>query len=136
MYSLQEISTLTDLSARTIRYYIQKDLVDKPNGARKTASYGKLHVEQLMTVKRLSDSGLSLAAIAKVMAGKQTNQLNEHEAPLLGEVRVKSHIYIASGVELSVDPRLCDLSQTQLRALTQVISDTFVKFDQESKNEK
>mgnify|MGYP006092772557 CR=1 FL=1 len=133
MYSLQEISKLADLPARTIRYYIQKGLVDKPDGARKTASYGQLHLEQLMTVKRLSDSGLSLAAIAKVMAGKQPHQLNENDAPLLGEVRVKSHIHITCGVELSFDPRLCDLSQTQLRALTQVISDTFVQFEQEAK---
>ena len=32
MYSLQDISTLTGLPVRTIRYYIQKNLVDKPEG--------------------------------------------------------------------------------------------------------
>ena len=52
MHSLQDISKLTGLPVRTIRYYIQKDLVDKPEGARKTASYSQSHLEQLMTVKR------------------------------------------------------------------------------------
>ena len=46
MYSLQDINKITGLPVRTIRYYIQKNLVDKPEGARKTATYGQQHLEQ------------------------------------------------------------------------------------------
>ncbi|MFC7003054.1 MerR family transcriptional regulator [Pseudobowmanella zhangzhouensis] len=35
-YSLSELETLTGLAARTIRFYIQKGLVQAPFGARKT----------------------------------------------------------------------------------------------------
>jgi DNA-binding transcriptional MerR regulator len=131
MYDLQNISTLTGLPIRTIRYYIQKNLVDKPEGARKTASYTQQHLEQLMTVKRLSESGLSLAAIAKVMNGTQIN--NVHPSDMQpGQVRAVSFVHISPGVELSIDPLQCNLTQAQLRELSEHIIHTVNHFNKES----
>jgi DNA-binding transcriptional MerR regulator len=131
MYGLQGISTLTGLPVRTIRYYIQKNLVDKPEGARKTATYGQQHLEQLMTVKRLSDAGLSLAAIAKVMNGSQVAAVGPSELQP-GQIRAVSQVHISPGVELSIDPLQCSLDTEQLRELTQQIINTISRFNKES----
>jgi DNA-binding transcriptional MerR regulator len=131
MYGLQDISTLTGLPVRTIRYYIQKNLVDKPEGARKTATYGQQHLEQLMTVKRLSDAGLSLAAIAKVMNGSQVTNVNPSDLQP-GQIRAVSLVHISPGVELSIDPLQCSLNTEQLRELTQQIITTISRFNKES----
>ena len=108
------------MPVRTIRYYIQKNLVDKPEGARKTATYGQQHLEQLMTVKRLSDAGLSLAAIAKVMNGSQVAAVGPSDLQP-GQIRAVSQVHISPGVELSIDPLQCTLNTAQLRELTQQI---------------
>ena len=131
MHSLQEISTLTGMPVRTIRYYIQKNLVDKPEGARKTATYGQQHLEQLMTVKRLSDAGLSLAAIAKVMSGSQVADVTTSDLQP-GQIRAVSQVHISSGVELSIDPMQCNLNTEQLRELSQQIIATICHFNKES----
>lgn len=131
MYSLQDVSTLTGLPVRTIRYYIQKGLVDKPEGARKTATYSQLHLEQLMTVKRLSESGLSLAAIAKVMNGSQTTSVPCSDLQP-GQIRAVSHVHISSGIELSIDPLTCTLDTKQLRDLTEQLLNTIRHFNKES----
>jgi DNA-binding transcriptional MerR regulator len=131
MYGLQDISTLTGLPVRTIRYYIQKNLVDKPEGARKTATYGQQHLEQLMTVKRLSDAGLSLAAIAKVMKGSQVANVGPSDLQP-GQIRAVSQVHISPGVELSIDPLQCTLDTEQLRVLTQQIINTISRFNKES----
>lgn len=131
MHSLQDVSTLTGLPVRTIRYYIQKGLVDKPEGARKTASYGQVHLEQLMTVKRLSESGLSLAAIAKVMNGSQST-IAQHSDFQPGQIRAVSQVHICSGVELSIDPSSCNLDTQQLRELTEQLINTIRHFNKES----
>ncbi len=131
MYGLQDISTLTGLPVRTIRYYIQKNLVDKPEGARKTATYGQQHLEQLMTVKRLSDAGLSLAAIAKVMNGSQVANVTPSDLQP-GQIRAVSQVHISPGVELSIDPLQCHLNHEQLRELSQQIISTISRFNKES----
>lgn len=131
MYSLQDINTITGLPVRTIRYYIQKNLVDKPEGARKTATYGQQHLEQLMTVKRLSDAGLSLAAIAKVMNGSQVAHVTPSDLQP-GQIRAVSQVHISPGVELSIDPMQCNLNSQQLRELSQQIIATISRFNKES----
>ncbi|GAM73646.1 femC protein [Vibrio ishigakensis] len=68
MYSLQQLSELTELPVRTIRFYIQKELVDRPIGERKAAKYSEKHLEQCLKIKKWTDAGLSLSKVAEAMA--------------------------------------------------------------------
>ncbi|MFO0952415.1 MAG: helix-turn-helix domain-containing protein [Isosphaeraceae bacterium] len=55
---------------RTIRYYTTLGLLDRPSGFRgRTALYGPRHLRQLVAIKRLQASGLSLADVQKRLAG-------------------------------------------------------------------
>ena len=64
-FSLDELCTLTDLPKRTVRYYMQMGLVDRPIGETRAAHYLSAHLDQLLKVKQLSDAGISLERIQK-----------------------------------------------------------------------
>jgi len=51
-FSLDEIAALTELPRRTVRYYIQSGLIDRPQGVGKGAYYTQHHVEQLLLVRK------------------------------------------------------------------------------------
>jgi DNA-binding transcriptional MerR regulator len=113
-YSLTELSQLTELSPRTIRFYMSKDLVDKPLGSRKTAYYTDTHLQQLLTVINWQKEGLSLDDIHS-----QLHSLQIQTPPKVkpGDVQVMHRIHIADGIELNVDLIKTQLSQTQIRQL-------------------
>jgi DNA-binding transcriptional MerR regulator len=120
-YSIRELSALTDLSPRTIRYYIQEGLVDKPEGQFKGAYYTDRHLKQLVTIRKYKESGVSLERIAQIL-----HEESEDDLPRLvirpGRVEVLSRIYLADGLELTVSPERTGLSQTELRHLAKEIA--------------
>src|SRR5262245_56603331 len=61
---------------RAIRYYTTIGLVDRPAAMRgRTALYARRHLLQLVAIKRLQASGLSLAQIQRELAGATDAQL-------------------------------------------------------------
>jgi DNA-binding transcriptional MerR regulator len=61
---------------RAIRYYTTIGLVDRPAAVRgRTALYERRHLLQLVAIKRLQASGLSLARIQRELAGATDAQL-------------------------------------------------------------
>lgn len=62
--------------ARTVRYYTQHGLVDRPLpvGGRE-ARYGRRHLVQVVAVKRLQAAGVSLADIQRRLAGAADDEL-------------------------------------------------------------
>ena len=47
-YPLADLCVLADLPPRTIRYYVQMGLVDRPQGETRAARYGAAQLEQLL----------------------------------------------------------------------------------------
>ena len=115
-YSLPELAKITNLTPRTIRFYISKALVDKPLGARKTAYYTDQHLQQLLTVINWQKAGLSLDAIYNKL-----NQADSPQPPRIqpSDVQVIHRIQISDGLELSVDLAKTQLSQIQVRQLAE-----------------
>lgn len=115
-FSLDELCALVELPIRTVRYYIQIGLVDRPQGETRGARYGSRHVEQLLTVRKWTQAGLSLDRIAELMASKENP-----EPPLAprrpGSVEVWSRLLIAEGVELHIEPTRAGLNPERVRAL-------------------
>ncbi len=50
-YPLAELAVLADLPPRTVRYYVQIGLVDRPEGETRAARYGARHLEQLLQIR-------------------------------------------------------------------------------------
>jgi DNA-binding transcriptional MerR regulator len=114
-YSLDELCTLVELPTRTVRYYIQLGLVDRPDGANRGARYGPRHLEQLLTIRKWQSAGLSLERIGELLKSPDAD-LPPLPRRGAGTVEVWSHLVVAPGVELQVEPGLSGLSPEELRA--------------------
>lgn len=112
-YSLSDLCMLVDLPLRTVRYYVQIGLVDRPEGETRAARYGGKHLEQLLLIRKWSAAGLSLERIRDLLQGEQA------EVPLraqaVGTVEVKSHLMVADGVDVVIEPGRAGLSSEQVR---------------------
>ncbi len=128
-YSLSELSVLSETPARTIRFYIQKGLLPPPEGQRRGATYHQQHLERLVKIRNWQQAGLSLQAITELFETEDTPpplpKINQ------GEIRVCSHINLGAGIELVIDPSLCQLSQAQLRTLAQTTLATISSLKEE-----
>lgn len=68
-------------SARTVRYYSQHGLLSPPLAWRgRTALYGRVHLAQLVVIKRLQADGLTLAQVQEVVLGLSEEALFERAA--------------------------------------------------------
>ena len=113
-YALAELCVLADLPVRTVRYYVQIGLVDRPEGETRAARYGAKHLEQLLLIKKWSAAGVSLERIRELLRGE--------EAPVpprpqvAGAVEVRSHLTIAGGIEVVIEPGRAGLTPEEVRA--------------------
>lgn len=118
-FPLSDLCVLADLPIRTVRYYIQQGLIDRPQGETRGATYGSRHLEQLLLIKKWSASGLSLARIRELLQGEESPVPARSRQP--GSVEVCSHLFVADGVEVVIEPGRAGLSPEQVRALTRGI---------------
>ncbi|NCC25389.1 MAG: MerR family transcriptional regulator, partial [Deltaproteobacteria bacterium] len=65
--TLAEVCALTGVNQRTVRFYIQKGLVDRPVGLKKAAYYTREHVRQLLEIEKWKGVGMTLEGIREVM---------------------------------------------------------------------
>jgi DNA-binding transcriptional MerR regulator len=117
-YSIDELCSLADTPRRTVRFYIQQGLLDRPEGQRRGAYYTQRHLEQLLFIARWREAGLSLERIGALRHEQQEPEdLAPRRRP--GSVEVWSHLAVAPGVELQLEPNRAGLSPEQVRTLFQ-----------------
>jgi DNA-binding transcriptional MerR regulator len=114
-YTADDLATLANVPRRTLRYYIQLGLVDRPIGETRAAYYTWQHLRQLLEVRERTEQGWSLERIAELQrrGGESPSAALAEARP--GTVSVRSHIRLAPGVELVVEPGQADLNPEQLR---------------------
>lgn len=129
-FGITELCTLADLSARTVRFYIQQGLVSRPTGEKKGAKYCKSHLDQLLSIKKWQAAGLSLERIRELLV-----EPNSNDVPLRpkwpGMVEVWSRIHIADGVELNIEPNRAGLAPEELRAFLRQIMEAYTTLTEE-----
>ncbi len=121
-FTLDQICTLTGMNKRTVRYYIQNGLVDRPEGFGKGAFYRNSHSLQLLTINKWKDQGLSLDRIKHILKSEKKQRSVDGELPpplpkKIGAIEVWSHVYIADGVELCIEPKRSNLSPDQVKEI-------------------
>ncbi len=102
VFTLDQLCTLAGCTKRTVRYYVQLGLVDRPVGETRAARYGRRHLEQLLQIRQLTEAGVSLERVREVMDGQPAPVPPRARAP--GSVQLRSHVLVAPGVELQIDP--------------------------------
>lgn len=121
---IDDLCRLTGLTRRTVRFYIQKGLLDKPFGEKKGAWYSQEHLERLVRIRQLSASGLSLDAVARQLDDGADGGGSASVA-LPGAVTVKSHITVARGLEVVVCPELAQMRPEQLRKFIRLLAEAY-----------
>ena len=130
-FSLDDLCTLSDTTKRNVRYYMQIGLVDPSVGATKAAHYVRRHLDQLLTIRKLSDAGVSLDRIREVLSGEVPPVPPRQRQP--GSVEVRSHLFIAEGVELEISPEQAGLSPEQVRTLVRAVMKAYQELKGENK---
>jgi DNA-binding transcriptional MerR regulator len=112
-YPLADLCVLADLTPRTVRYYVQIGLVDRPEGETRAARYGPQHLEQLLLIKKWTAAGVSLERIRDLLKGEQAPIPPRSKA--VGSIEVCSHLLVADGIEVVIEPGRAGLSPEQVR---------------------
>jgi len=115
-YSIEELATLAELPRRSVRYYIQQGLVDRPIGEKRAAYYTAAHLDQLLTIRKWQHAGLSLDRIREIMAEPDVGTLPPVRPRGAGTVEVWSHLVVTDGLEITLEPSRAGLNPEQVRA--------------------
>lgn len=86
LFPIGIVKSLTDLSARQIRYYEEHDLIHpvRSDGNRRLFSFND--VDRLLEIKALIEKGVNLAGIKQVLS-MQPQQQNDYSEEEIKEVR-------------------------------------------------
>ena len=122
-YPLADLCVLADLPPRTVRYYVQIGLVDRPQGETRAARYGSKHLEQLLLIKKWTAAGVSLERIRELLHGGPPPVPARERA--IGSVSVCSHLTVAEGIEVVIDPQRAGLSPEAVRQFIKGVMATF-----------
>ena len=119
-HSINELCLLADMPLRTVRYYVQQGLVDRPHGEKRGAWYDSHHLEQLLQIRKWSAAGLSLERIRELLHGEPPEVPERPKQ--VGAIQVKSHVWLGPGLELQVSAKDAGLSPEQLRQLIHAVT--------------
>ncbi|MBV6417432.1 MAG: hypothetical protein CMLOHMNK_02132 [Steroidobacteraceae bacterium] len=133
-FTLDEIAALAELPRRTVRYYIQSGLIDRPHGVGKGAYYTQRHVEQLLLVRKWQLAGLSLERIGDLLRQQDTGPLPPTPRRP-GTVEVWSHLVVADGVELTLEPGRAGLKPEQVRAFFRAVTQAYTQIHESEEQE-
>lgn len=125
-YTAEEVASLANVPRRTLRYYIQLGLVDPPEGGTRAAYYTWKHLGRMLEIRRLTEQGVSLERVREQLKqGPQTRSAVAETAP--GSIAVKSHITLADGVELVIDPSRAGLKPETLRRFAREVLTAYAR---------
>ena len=116
-YTFNELCSLVELPIRTVRYYIQKGLVNPPEGSRKGAYYTQKHLDELLAIRKWQRSGLSLERIKELLCEGTVapGELPPPRGRKPGDVEVWSKLFVKDGLEVHLEPKMAGMSPEQVR---------------------
>ncbi len=124
-YTLAELSALASLPPRTVRYYVHLGLVERPEGETRAARYGARQLSQLLMIRQWTAQGLSLERIRALLHGGQTPPAQR----AIGTVQVCSHVKVAEGVDVVIEPSRAGLSPQQVRQFVRGVMAAFAQVE-------
>lgn len=127
-YSIGELADLGGVSRRTVRYYIQRRLLPAPTGVGRGRHYHQDHLDCLIRIRELQESGLPLAEIAARLGpdGPDSSEGSESAGPPDSRFGLQAagpsgppaysswtRIEIGAGIELHLRDRRLDSRQAR-----------------------
>jgi len=103
-YAIGDLADLGGVSRRTVRYYVQENLLPAPLGVGRGNHYGRAHLDRLLKVKALQEAGRTLDEIRREIQPRR--QRIELEAAALELPPLPRALWrrltLAPGVELHI----------------------------------
>ena len=122
-FTLNELCVLADLPVRTLRYYVQTGLVDKPDGETRAARYGSKHLEQVLLIKKWTTSGVSLERVKELLHGAEPAIPTRPKKA--GSIEVCSHLTVTDGLEVVIEPSRAQMTPEQARAFARGVMELY-----------
>jgi len=132
-HSLEALASLVDLPVRTVRYYIQIGLIDRPLGEKKGAFYTSKHVDQLLTIRKWQLAGLTLERIKEILTEKGADLLPQLKPRGAGTVEVWSHMVVTDGLEITLEPNRAGMSSDDVREFFREVTKLFEQISERKK---
>lgn len=118
-YIIEELSELTGFSRRTIRFYIQENIIEPPAGRGRGGFYFDSHLNALIKIKDLQNKGLNLESIRNILSGSSISldhELVQPEDKTRRQVWVKYEI--SDGIELNIRR---DIEEKNSKKISEII---------------
>jgi DNA-binding transcriptional MerR regulator len=100
-YAIGDLADLGGVSRRTVRYYVQEGLLPAPLGVGRGNHYGPAHLDRLLKVKALQESGRTLDEIRQTLH-QRSRRAEQPELAPPPERAIWRRITLAPGLELNV----------------------------------
>jgi DNA-binding transcriptional MerR regulator len=99
-YGIEDLAELGGVTRRTVRYYVQEELLPAPLGVGRGRHYGPEHLERLLQVKSLQEQGLPLSEIRRRF--RRPRPTDEPEEVLRVARSSWTRLTLLPGVELNL----------------------------------
>ena len=121
-YTIEEISILTGFSRRTIRYYIQENIIEPPSGRGRGGFYYNSHLSDLLKIRSLQEKGLNLSFIKDILKGTE-RAVKEDSQIYARDLRVRYKI--VPGLEINISRSLEEKKSKKILEIIRLIKSNF-----------
>ncbi len=121
-YTIEEISILTGFSRRTIRYYIQENIIEPPSGRGRGGFYYNSHLSDLLKIRSLQEKGLNLSLIKDILKGTE-RAVKEDSQIYARDLRVRYKI--VPGLEINISRSLEEKKSKKILEIIRLIKSNF-----------
>jgi DNA-binding transcriptional MerR regulator len=121
-YTIEEISILTGFSRRTIRYYIQENIIEPPSGRGRGGFYYNNHLSDLLKIRSLQKKGLNLSFIKDILKGTE-RAVKEDSQIYVRDLRVRYKI--VPGLEINISRSLEEKKSKKILEIIRLIKSNF-----------
>ena len=101
-YSIGELAALTGVTRRTIRFYVQKGLLQAPLGRGRGKHYDEAHLERILKIRELQKDGVQLDRMRQALEGEPLVAVEEPERRLVTRVRIAHGIWLEFSHEVKI----------------------------------
>jgi DNA-binding transcriptional MerR regulator len=123
-YTIEEISSLTGFSRRTIRYYIQEKIIEPPPGRGRGGFYYDSHLSDLLKIRSLQEKGLNLNSIKNILKGTE-QPVKEDSGIYARDLRVRYEI--VPGLEINISRSFEEKEGKKILEIIRLINNIFIK---------
>ena len=102
MYNIETLAKISGLTRRTIRYYIQRGLLDPPLGSGRGSYYTDDHLKRLKKIMKWSVQGVPIIHMKTMLSGK-TPQITV-DLPSGIKTTLEEQFSISDGIRLAFRP--------------------------------